>query len=193
MKIGLFGGTFNPIHNGHLKIARKVLNAFELAKIIFIPSGNPPHKSKKDIAGASHRMKMLKLAIAGERKFEVSDIEIRRKGISYTLDTIKEIKKIYGKDAVLYFIAGLDMALDLPNWKDPSKVLNLARFIAVERPGLSSEKLPDKYHEKIIFIRGISIDVSSSDIRKRVKEGKTIKTLVPEAVEKYIKGHNLFI
>jgi len=193
MKIGLFGGTFNPIHNGHLKIARKVLDDFGLTKVIFIPSGNPPHKNKKDLTDASHRLKMLELAISGERNFEVSDIEIKRSGMSYTLDTIKEIKNMYGEDATLYFIAGADMALDLPNWKSPLKILELARFMAVERPNFSLEKLNEKYREKIIIVERVSIGISSSDIRNRVKRGKTIKTLVPDAVEKYIKDHNLFI
>lgn len=204
MKLGLFGGTFNPIHIGHLKIARKVLDDFGLDKLIFIPSGNPPHKSAGEIAGAFHRLKMLELAIADEaclallgssrrERFEVSDIEIKRKGTSYTLDTIKQIKEIYGKDTILYFIAGADMALDLPNWKCPLKILELSHFIAVQRPNFSLEKLNEEYPQKMIFVEGVSIEVSSSDIRKRIKEGKTIKTLVPEAVEKYIKDNALFI
>ena len=193
MKLGLFGGTFNPIHNGHLKIARKVLDDFGLTKVIFIPSGNPPHKNKNDIVDAFHRLKMLEIAIAGEKRFEVSDIEIKREGKSYTLDTIKRIKEIYGKDAILYFIAGADMALDLPNWKDPLKILELSHFLAVERPNFCLEKLNEKYRKKIIFVEGVSFDISSSDIRNRIKGGKSIKTLVPDAVEKYIKDHNLFI
>jgi len=193
MKIGLFGGTFNPAHNGHLEIARKVLNEFGLSKIIFIPSGNPPHKNKKDIADASHRLRMLELALAAEKRFEVSDIEIKRKGTSYTLDTIKEMQKIYGKNAIFYFIAGADMALDLPNWRKPLEILKLARFVAVERPKFSLKKLPFQYRKKIIFVEDMSIDISSSDIRKRVREGKSIKNLVPSAVEQYIGKHALFI
>jgi len=193
MKIGLFGGTFNPAHNGHLEIARKVLNEFGLSKIIFIPSGNPPHKNKKDIADASHRLRMLELALAAEKRFEISDIEIKREGTSYTLDTIKEMQKIYGKDADFYFIAGADMALDLPNWRKPLEILKLARFVAVQRPKFSLKKLPFQYRKKIIFAKGMSIDISSSDIRKRVREGKSIKNLVPPAVEQYIGKHALFI
>lgn len=193
MKIGLFGGTFNPVHNGHLEIARRVLNDFGLTKVIFIPSGNPPHKNREDLTDASHRLKMLELAIADEKRFEVSDIEIKREGKSYTLDTIKQIKEIYDENAVLYFISGADMALDLPKWKDPLKILELVRFIAVERPGFPLVKLPEEYRKKIIFVEGVSIDISSSDIRQRVKCGKSIKKFVPDTVEQYIKEHSLFI
>ncbi len=204
MKIGLFGGTFNPIHIGHLKIARKVLDDFGLDKVIFIPSGNPPHKSAEEIAGALHRIKMIELAIADEaclallgssrrEKFEVSDIETKREGKSYTLDTIKQFKEIYGNEAIFYFIAGADMVLDLPNWKDPLKILELSHFIAVQRPGFSLENISYEYRKKVIFVKGVWIEVSSSDIRKRIKEGKTIKTLVPEAVREYIEDNALFI
>ncbi len=193
MKIGILGGTFNPIHVGHLKIAHKVLCRFDLAKVIFIPSGNPPHKSTEEIASAFHRLKMIELAIAGEKRFEVSDIELKRKGKSYTLDTVKQIKEIYGENATIYFIAGADMALDLPSWKNPLKILELAYFVTVERPNFSLGKLPDKYRKKLIFVKDISVDISSSDIRKRIKEGKPIKTLIPKAVRKYIKDNALFI
>ena len=202
MKLGLIGGTFNPIHNGHLKIASKVLDIFNLKKVIFIPSGNPPHKRKVNIIDASNRLKMIQLAIRNYKNFEVCDIEVKRKGKCYTLDTIKQIKKIYGRpsnrrktDYVtdIYFIAGADSALDLPNWKDPLKILSLSHFVTVERPHFSLEKLDKRYRERMVKVGGVSIDISSSDIRKRIKEGKSIKSLVPKKVEEYIKKNKLYI
>lgn len=193
MKIGLMGGTFNPVHIGHIEIAYKVLRDLELSKVIFIPSGNPPHKDRTEMADASHRFQMVKLAIAGNKKIEVSDIEIRRKGTSYTLDTIEEIRDIYGKAASLYFIAGFDSVLDLPNWKEPLKILSLVNFIAVERPGFSLDGLDKRYRKRIITLRGVSVDISSSDIRKRIKEGKPFGSLVPGSVGKYIRENGLYI
>ena len=209
MKLGLMGGTFNPIHIGHLKIASKVLRVFNLTKVIFIPSGNPPHKNRGEIIDASHRLKMIKLAISGEipstsrrgskspdqnyKIFEVSDIEIKRKGKSYTIDTIRQIKEIYGIKTEIYFIAGADSALDLPNWKEPTKILSLSHFVAVERPGFSLEGLDEKYRKRIIAVGGISVNISSSGIRKRIKEGRSIKSLVLEGVEEYITKNKLYI
>lgn len=202
MKLGLFGGTFNPIHIGHLEIASKVLEIFNLKKVIFILSGNPPHKNRGKIVDASHRLKMIKLAIGNYKRFEVSDIEIKRKGKSYTLDTIKQIREIHsisarnrktGGDADIYFIAGADSALDLPSWKDPLKVLSLSHFVAVERPHFSLKGLDEKYRKRIITVEGIFVDISSSDVRKRIREGKPIKSLVPKDVEKYIRKNKLYI
>ncbi len=193
MKLGLMGGTFNPIHIGHLKIASKVLDIFDLKKVIFIPSGNPPHKNRGEIIDASHRLKMIKLAVSNYKRFEVSDIEIKRKGESYTLDTIRQIKETYGGETDIYFIAGTDSALDLPNWKDPLKILSLSHFVAVERPGFSLKRIDEKYRKRIITVGGISIDMSSSDIRKRIKEGRPIKSLIPKDVEEYIRENRLYI
>jgi nicotinate-nucleotide adenylyltransferase len=193
MKLGLMGGTFNPIHIGHLKIASKVLDSFDLAKIIFIPSGNPPHKRAGDIIDAFHRLKMIESAINDDKRLEVSDIEIKRKGKSYTLDTIKQVKELYGRDTEIYFIAGADSALDLPNWKNPSEILSISHFVAVERPGFSLRELGANYQKKIIAVEGISINISSSDIRERIKQGRSIKKLVPASVEKYIRRNGLYI
>jgi nicotinate-nucleotide adenylyltransferase len=216
MKLGLMGGTFNPIHIGHLEIASKVLDIFNLKKVIFILSGNPPHKNRGEIVDASHRLKMIKLAISegvrysdssessdsNYKRFEVSDIEIKRKGKSYTLDTIKQIREIHsistrnrktGGDTDIYFIAGADSALDLPNWKDPLKILSLSHFVVVERPHFSLKGLDEKYRKRIITVEGIFVDISSSDIRKRIREGKPIKSLVPKDVEKYIRKNKLYI
>lgn len=193
IKIGLMGGTFNPIHLGHLKIASKVLDCLGLAKVIFVPSGNPPHKQLKDITDASHRLKMIELAIDRDNRFGVSDMEVKREGKSYTLDTIKQAKALYSADTDVYFITGADMALDLPNWKDPLEILSISHVVAVERPGFSLKKLEESYKNKIITLEGISIDISSTDIRKRIKRGESIKDLVPESVEKYIRDNNLYI
>lgn len=187
------GGTFNPIHIGHLEVASRVLKIFNLKKVIFIPTGNPPHKNASEIISAEHRLNMIKLAIAGREGFEVSDMEIKRKGKSYTLDTIKQIEKSYGNDADIYFIAGVDSVLDLPNWRNPLEILSAVHFIAVERPKFSLSKLEEGYRKKITAVEGISIDISSSDIRNRIKEGKDVKKLIPESVEKYIRNNGLYI
>lgn len=187
MKIGILGGTFNPIHIGHLILAEEAREKLKLDKVIFVPAYLPPHKDKSEIAPAKYRYKMIKLAIKKNRYFSVSDMEIKRDGRSYTIDTIREFKKIYGQDE-LYFIIGSDLLKYLDEWKDLDEIIKMVRFIVATRPGYPLEKIPS--HISTIPIR--AMDVSGFEIRKAIKEGKSFRYLVPEAVFKYINRNKLY-
>lgn len=197
MKIGLMGGTFNPIHMGHLIISEFLRITFPLDKVIFIPSGNPPHKNN-DIAESNHRMAMVNLATSQNPFFEVSSIELKRTGKSYTIDTIKEIKDIYPNDQ-LYFIIGSDSLLDLTSWKDFESLISKTNFLICGRPENTEESILNKideltkeYNSNIIYIKGPLIEISSTLIRDRIKDQKSIKYLVTGEVEEYIYKNNLY-
>jgi len=192
------GGTFDPIHYGHLVIANEVLFKFDLQKIIFVPTGNPPHKRSAALADAYHRYMMVQFATMTNPSFDVSNIEVEKDGISYTVDTIRELKNNY-IDTKLYFITGTDAVLDLPNWKDPEEILNLCTFISVNRPGYVTDTLDDKldrlmekYKGEILSIRAPQLKISSTDIRNRIQEGRPTKYLLPENVEQYIFKNGLY-
>lgn len=187
MKIGILGGTFNPIHIGHLILAQEVREKLNLDKIIFVPTYLPPHKDNSDIAPASTRMIMVKLAIKGNKCFLISDIEIKRNGCSYTIDTIKEFKKMYIQDE-LYFIIGSDLLKYLDDWKDLNEIIKMVNFIVATRPGYLLEKIPS--YISTIPIR--AVDVSGFEIRKAIRENRSFRYLVPDVVYKYIIKNKLY-
>jgi nicotinate-nucleotide adenylyltransferase len=203
MKIGIMGGTFNPIHNGHLVAAAEALNQFDLEKVIFIPSGNPPHKNYHEEEIAEHRYLMTVIATSSNSSFFVSRIEIDRKGKSYTIDTLKELKKIYGKDTEFFFITGADAILEILTWKKTEEIIDLCYMIAATRPGYNLLKLEElknnlaqrtknNLDNKILVMEVPALAISSTDIRERVKSGRTIDYLVPEGVSNYILKHGLY-
>lgn len=187
MKIGILGGTFNPIHLGHLIMAEEVADKLNLDKVIFVPTYMPPHKENSDIAPAVDRLKMVKLAIKNNKRFSVSDIEIRRKGLSYTIDTIREFKKLYPEDE-LYFIIGSDLIKYLDSWKDLEEILKLIKFIVATRPGYPLDKIPQ--HISTINIR--AIDISAYQIREAIKNNQSFRYLVPDEVYYYINKKGLY-
>ncbi len=187
-KIGVFGGTFDPLHIGHLIIAERAREEFKLQKIIFIPTNIPPHKSPP-LALALDRLELVKIAIQDKPYFEVSDMEIKRKGVSYWVDTLRELKKGYPKDEIFTLI-GMDEALDFMNWKEPIEILKLSRFIIITRPS-SVGVYPPSLLEKADFI-SLNLDISSTEIREHIKRGKSIKHLVSEKVEAYMKEKKLY-
>lgn len=197
-RFGIMGGTFDPIHFGHLVIANEVLDQYKLDKIIFVPTGTPPHKSTEGMSSAYHRYMMVQFATMTNPKFYVSDLETKKRGICYTIDTIRELKKKYS-NTDFYFITGTDAVLDLPTWKEPEKILKLCKFIAVNRPGYISDNF-DKEINKIIKEYGGSIDIikvpqlkiSSTDIRDRICYNRSVKYLLPEIVEQYILKNGLY-
>lgn len=198
-KIGIMGGTFDPIHYGHLVLAEHVRTQFELEKIIFIPAGIPPHKDNSNVTNTQHRYFMTLLAIITNPYFEVSKIEIEDKNVSYTINTIKKLKNIYSNDIELYFITGADALCEIDTWKEPELLFKLCNFIGATRPGINEEKLREKIHYLInkydakIFITAVpALAISSTDIRERIKTGKSIKYIVPESVEYYIYKNNLY-
>ncbi|MEG0845849.1 MAG: nicotinate-nucleotide adenylyltransferase [Niameybacter sp.] len=199
MKIAIMGGTFDPIHMGHLVTAEAVRHEFDIDEVLFVPTGNPPHKASMGITSAEHRYLMTVLATAANAHFNVSRIEIDREGTTYTVDTLKELSRMYGPDTKLYFITGADAVHEILNWKNSEELLQLCTFVAVTRPGYQKQQLLDhvenlraQYHSSIKFLEVPALAISSSDIRKRVKDDSPIKYLVTSAVENYICKHNLY-
>ncbi|OPZ84837.1 MAG: Nicotinate-nucleotide adenylyltransferase [Firmicutes bacterium ADurb.Bin419] len=198
-KIGISGGTFNPIHYGHLIVAEMVRDEFGLEKILFVPSGMPPHKDLRDVAGAEHRFNMVRQAVNNNPYFFESRVEVERGGYTYTIDTLKNLRQTYGKDAKLYYIIGADVLSDLLTWRNYQEVFGICEFIAVLRPGngievfnRQMEYLRDNFGAVIHFMDTPLIEISSTEIRNRIKQGKSIKYLVPDSVEDYIKENRLY-
>ncbi len=198
-RIGISGGTFDPIHLGHLIIAQEIKETMNLDKIIFIPSGSPPHKRHYRITEAVHRYNMVKMAISTNDSFEVSDIEISRTGYSYTYDTLNAIKSGLSEKDKLFFITGADVIYQMHTWKNIAEVFRLCEFVAVLRPEYEEKEmqneadvLRNKYDAVVHIKKAPLIGISSTDIRKRIKEGKSVKYLVLENVESYIKDNDLY-
>lgn len=187
MKIGILGGTFNPIHIGHLILAEEVREKLALDKIIFVPAYLPPHKDNSDIAKAEFRLEMVKLAIKGNKLFSVSDVEIKRNGRSYTIDTVRELNVKFPNDD-LYFIIGSDLLKYLDDWKDLSEIIKMVKFIAVTRPGYPLEEIPS--YIKTMPIR--AVDISAFEVREAIKEGRSFRYLVAESVFDYINKKGLY-
>ncbi len=197
MNIGVLGGTFDPIHNGHLLVAAEVRKRLNLAKVIFVPAGQPYFKQASPVSLAKHRLEMVKLAISDKPCFALSTLEIERPGPSYAVETLAGLKDLLQADE-LFFILGWGSLTELPQWKEPSRIIKLCQLVVVPRPGY---KLPDlKALEskipglsgRLILMDKPRIDVSASDIRGRVSQGLSISQLVPQAVERYIKQHELY-
>lgn len=196
-RVGIMGGTFDPIHLGHLVVANEVLNIYNLDRIIFVPAGNPPHKIGMR-ASSWDRYFMTSIATMSNNKFTVSDLEVKNAGKSYTLNTLKEFHIIY-PETEFYFITGTDAVIDLPNWHEPREILKLCKFIAVSRPGISKENAEFKIDEirnslnaHIEILQVPMLQISSTDIRDRFKRGISAKYLLPESVEQYILKNNLY-
>ncbi|MDD5448989.1 MAG: nicotinate-nucleotide adenylyltransferase [Candidatus Omnitrophica bacterium] len=189
MKIGILGGTFNPIHIGHLILAEEALHKLNLDKIIFVPSYLPPHKEEEVILDAAHRFKMVSLAVKGNPRFEVSKIEIDAREKSYSVDTIKKFKAQFPPDTEFFFITGSDSLKELFSWKKIDEILALSNFIVANRPGFPIQGVPKAI--QMVAITGM--EISSSDIRKRLKEARSIRYLVPDAVREYIEKSKLYI
>ena len=198
-RIGIMGGTFDPIHYGHLAAAEAARIEFGLCKVIFMPVGNPPHKQSQAISDAEHRYRMTALATSSNSGFEVSRLEVDKAGITYTFDTMKELRNIYGEAPAIYFITGADAVLELLTWYKLGELLTLCKFIAVTRPGFDIRKLEQKiaeitskYDGEIICLEVPLLEISSTDIRERIRNGKPVKYLLPEEVEAYIHRNGLY-
>lgn len=188
MRIGILGGTFDPVHEGHIYLAKKVCQKLALDKVLFIPTYLPPHKKGVKVTPAKHRYNMLKLAVSGNKKFKISDMEIKRKGRSYSVETLRRLRKKYGKKAELFFITGSDSLKELNKWKNLKEILSLCKFVVAKRPGFSIKKAPKNF----VFIKINAKDISARDIRKKIKSGKSISNLIPGAVKNYIYKYKLY-
>ncbi len=188
MRVGLFGGTFNPVHNGHMALATDALFRLKLDKLIFIPAYIPPHKTSAEIADAEERFKMLKIATAGNPAFIVSRYEIDRKDKVYTIETVKHFKDEYPKDTGIFFLAGADSLTYIYSWKDVDELLTLVKFVVFCRPGFTRES-----HIKGIRVMEMhEVGISSTQVREFIKQGRPISSLVPEKVADYIQKESLY-
>jgi nicotinate-nucleotide adenylyltransferase len=197
-RIGILGGTFNPIHNGHLALAAAAKEEFALDKIIFLPSGKPPHKDK-EIADKEDRYNMVKLAVKGGPDYTISRLELDREGYSYAVDTFNVLKKAFGKSVKLFYIMGLDSINEILSWKKPLELFKLCEFIVGTRPGTRVRtfkrlvKFPplQKEVDKIHLIE-LKEDISASDIRQKIKKGKSVEKIVPKTVLAYLKKKGIY-
>jgi nicotinate-nucleotide adenylyltransferase len=191
LRLGIFGGTFNPPHTGHLVVAEHIRRRLALDKVYFVPSYISPHKRRGEEKLAEHRLKMIRLATKGNPHFEVSDIELKRKGTSYTFETVEDFRKKY-PNAELYLIIGADNFAEFYTWKNPSKILDLASLIVMNRPGhrLHSVRRSVANAARIVMVP--SIEIASSTIRKMIRKGDSVAYLLPKAVAQYVHRHGLY-
>jgi nicotinate-nucleotide adenylyltransferase len=193
MKIAIMGGTFNPIHNAHLLSAEQVREGLGYDKILFVPAARPPHKSQPDMVSAEHRYQMVLLATAENPYFEVSRIELDRAGPSYTIQTIKTLRHLYGETTQLAWIIGADSLIEYKIWKDFDEVLRQCTLIATTRPNYDFERVPSEIRNLVTMFRITGFDMSATEIRERVRNNTSIRYLVPEAVAAYIDKHRLYL
>ncbi|MGA3085019.1 MAG: nicotinate-nucleotide adenylyltransferase [Thermodesulfobacteriota bacterium] len=213
MRLGLFGGAFNPIHLGHLRAGIEIQEAFSLSQVLYIPTALPPHKETTNLIPFDHRLKMIRLAIAGYPFFKVSEVEKKRKGKSYTIQTVRFFKKTFGPKWDIYFIVGLDAFLEINTWKSYQDIFSLCHFVVMDRPGYHRDHLnafllreisPDiiflPEENRFLHPGGFSIyvfpitlmDISSTRIRLLRQQKKSIRYLLPEKVEDYILSKNFY-
>jgi nicotinate-nucleotide adenylyltransferase len=210
MRIGVLGGTFDPLHYGHLRAAEVARDRASLDKVVFVPAATPPHKTEEGIADASHRTRMVEAALRGETDFEVSRIEVERVGPSYTIDTLAALSAL-GRESSWFFITGSDAFAEIRTWHRWEELLRDYSFIVHERPGCSIERvvevIPENFRDRveelavdrsatdgprILLLRDTMLDISSTEIRRMVRDGRTIRFLVPQAVEEYLRDHRLY-
>ena len=196
MRLGILGGTFNPPHLGHLVSAQEAYLHLALDRVMLIPARIPPHKPVEDEPGVEHRLELCRLAIRGDERFLVSDVEVARPGPSFTVDTLEELTS-KAPDSELFLILGGDIAAGLPDWHQPEKVLSLSTLAIAERPGTTRAQIEGALGrleggDRAEFFPMPTIELSSTEIRRRVREGQPIRYIVPDAVGAYIRDHQLY-
>ena len=211
MRIGIFGGTFNPVHQGHLIAAEEVRERFHLDRVLFVPSARPPHKPRPGLLAAEHRLAMTRLAVEGNPAFAVSTVEVERRGPSYSVETVEALARTWGRDARFFFVLGIDAFCEIDTWHRPERLLALCDFIVISRPGrnlsearevlarrfsvpwpASSETAALPGGRRLHLARVPAVEISSTEIRRRLADGRSVKYLLPEAVESYILSHHLY-
>ena len=196
MRIGVLGGTFDPIHLGHLIIAEEARDRLDLEEVCFVPARDPWMKAGQPLTSGHDRLSMTRLAVEDNPFFRVSTVELERPGPSYTVDTLRELQEDYGPEAQLFFILGSDAFARFDEWKDPEGILGLATLVVVDRPGAtaSAEAIDQQVGNSgmVERVRGVHLEISAKDIRRRVAEGASIRYLVPEPVERYIYARGLY-
>ena len=199
-RLGLMGGTFDPIHQGHLVLAEAARCTFQLDQVVFIPSGHPPHKRDHAVTSGPDRCRMTELAIAANPYFALSRVEVEREGYSYAIDTVRYFLKGLPKGGQLFFITGADAILDVLTWKDAEQLFEACTFLAAARPGFGGEgfweqlakRLSPAQLAKVEVLEAPALDISSTEIRRRLAEGRSVRYLLPDAVAKYIYENGLY-
>jgi nicotinate-nucleotide adenylyltransferase len=189
--MGIFGGTFNPVHLGHLVAAQDACDQARLDRVLFVPAAQPPHKPLTGNVTGPQRLQMLRRAIAGDERFAVDDLELRRGGVSFAIDTVRELRRRY-PDVTWYFILGGDSLAELPSWREAPALVRLCRFIAVGRPGFRPRPLRRLTGLRYQWIQTHPCEISSRDIRARVAAGQSVRYLVPEPVRHYLERQKLY-
>ncbi len=198
-RVGIVGGSFNPVHIVHLTIAREAAKRFDLQQMVFVPTGMPPHKNPKTLAPREDRYQMLKVAVNRKSRYAISRVELDREGYSYAYDTFKALKKEFGEDTDLFYIMGMDSINEILSWKKPLELFKMCEFIVATRPGSRLRtfrrlfKFPplQRYFDRI-HIMELEMKISASELRKRIREGRTVGRRIPKRVLEYIKGHDLY-
>lgn len=188
MRIGVFGGTFDPPHTGHLIVASVAFDALRLDRLIFVPAGVPPHKLGAVVASAEQRLEMVRRAVADDPRFEVDDLELRRQGASYTVDTLRALRA-REPEAELFFLLGADQLRELHGWREPDEVARLARLAVLSRGG---DAIPDAGRYRITPVAVPRIDLAATEIRRRVRAGESVRYMVPEGVRKMLERERLY-
>jgi len=195
-RLGIMGGTFDPIHYGHLRIAELAREAFDLEQIVFVPNGRPAHKDSAAVSNARARLEMTELAVASNPYFACSRIEIDRAGPSYAIDTVRGFRRLYPALEALYWITGADTIREIPTWHLAAQLVQECEFIAVTRPGFDEARLYGSEARAVpgyvSFLAAPGLEISSTRLREDVRAGRSIKYLVPEAVEEYIRHQGLY-
>jgi nicotinate-nucleotide adenylyltransferase len=198
MRAGVFGGTFDPIHLGHLAAARAIRTTLKLDKVIFVPAGQPWMKAGTPVSPVKDRVEMVRLAVARRKAFELSTIETDRPGPSYAVDTMDTLRRQLGSGSDLFFLLGSDALMDIAKWREPQRLIQLCRLVAFARPGFRLPVLGDLeaavpgVSQRVIFVEVPQRDIRAIAIRQRIAEGRSIQRLVPRAVERYILEHGLY-
>lgn len=213
MKLGLFGGTFNPVHFGHLRAAQELAEILKLDRVVFIPAATPPHKENGGIVSFEHRLRMLQLAVAGNDSFSISDVENSRPGKSYSIDTVRHFQEAGNPDLELFFITGQDAFDAIATWHDWKNLLRMCRFVVMTRPGYENlgldrilppdvagryeydaagDVFKDSQGGSIFFRQTTFLDISSSEIRKRIQQGRRVRYLTPDSVIGYMEANRLY-
>jgi nicotinate-nucleotide adenylyltransferase len=196
-RLGILGGTFDPIHHGHLLAAEEAYHQLALDRVLFVPAGVPPHKPARPISPVDHRVRMVELAIAGKPHFAISRVDVDRPGLSYTVDTLELLRARWGPEPRFFFIEGNDSLSDIACWYQPQRLIELCELAVVARPG-SQINLPELERRlpgitgRIHWVKIPLLEISSSDLRARVRSGRSISYLVPPEVEAYVRQHELY-
>lgn len=196
MRVGVLGGTFDPPHIGHLLLAESAREQLDLARVLWVPANDPWRKSDRAVSAADDRLAMVRLAVEDNEAFEVSELELRRPGPSYSVDTLEELRRASPRDE-LFFLLGLDALLDLPNWREPGRLIGLATLAVARRgergPGLEQldARVPG-LAGRVVWLEMPRVDVSGTELRRRAAEGRSLRYLVPSAVERYVRERRLY-